>query len=133
MAGMSNYLETRILDHILKNTAYTPATTVYVSLHTADPTDAPSGGAFEVTGGSYARQSGTFGSAVIGGDGKGISTNTNQITYTGMPGVTVTHVGIWDAVSAGNLLLLGALTLNKTVDPGDTLLFNIGELKVTLD
>ena len=55
MAEFSNYLENKVLDHVLRNTSYTSPTTVYVGLYTSDPTDAGSG--TEVSGGSYARQS----------------------------------------------------------------------------
>ncbi len=54
MAEFSNYLENKVLDHVLRNTSYTSPTTVYVGLYTSDPTDAGSG--TEVSGGSYARQ-----------------------------------------------------------------------------
>ena len=43
MAELSNYLENKLLDHILKNVSYTSPTTVYVGLFTSDPTDAGSG------------------------------------------------------------------------------------------
>jgi hypothetical protein len=58
MAGKSDYLENKILDHVLRNTAYTSPTTVYVGLYTAAPTDA--GGGTEVSGNGYAREAATF-------------------------------------------------------------------------
>jgi len=54
MAEFSNYLENKVLDHVLRNVSYSSPTTVYVGLYTSDPTDAGSG--TEVSGGSYARQ-----------------------------------------------------------------------------
>jgi hypothetical protein len=35
--SMSNYLEDKVIDHMLRNQAFTPPTTVYASLHTSDP------------------------------------------------------------------------------------------------
>ncbi len=127
MAAISNYLENELLDHVLKNAAYTSPTTVYLALYTSNPTDADSG--TECSGGSYARQSITFGSVASGGT----ISNTADITYTSMPATTVTHVGIHDHVSAGNLLFHGALSSSKSVDAGDTFKISTGDLDISLD
>lgn len=52
MSQLSNYLENKLIDHVLRNTAYTPPATVYLALYTTDPTDADSG--TEVSGGGTA-------------------------------------------------------------------------------
>ena len=54
MAEFTDFLENKIIDHMLRNQAYTPPTTVYVALFTTATTDA--GGGTEVSGGAYARQ-----------------------------------------------------------------------------
>mgnify|MGYP001765001706 CR=1 FL=1 len=114
----------KILDKILRNTDFTPATTIYTSLHTADPGNT---GTAECTGGSYARLSTTF-SAASGG----ATANTADLNFTGMPACTVTHVGLWSAVSAGTFWWGGALTASKTVGAGDTLKIAAGDLDVVL-
>lgn len=129
MAGFSDYLENELLDHVLSVGAYS-APTIYVGLYTATPSD--SGGGTECSGGSYARvdASSSF-SAASGGS----SANTSAITFpeaTASWG-TVTHFGIFDAATTGNLLLWGALDASKAVDSGDTVSFAIGDLTVTLD
>src|SRR4051812_46203991 len=53
MSAMSDYLENHVGDHVLRDTAYSKPTTIYVALFTAAPSD--SGGGTEVSGGSYAR------------------------------------------------------------------------------
>lgn len=123
MGQLSNFLENKLLDKSFRATDFT-VTTAYVSLHTADPGET---GASEVTGGSYARQAGTFGVASARG-----TDNTGNIDFVSMPAATVTHVGIWDAVSAGNFLWGGALDASKTTNSGDTFRFNTGELNVTI-
>lgn len=128
MSEFSNYLEGKLLDHVLKNTTYTSPTTVYVGLFTTNPTDAGTG--TEVTGGSYARQAATFGAA-----SGGSSTTTADITFpqaTADWGV-VSHIGIYDNVSAGNFLMYTPLDSSKTVSNGDILKINTGNLTVTLD
>lgn len=129
MAGFTTYLQQEILDHIFGNGAYS-APTVHVGLFTAAPSDA--GGGTEVSGNSYARvnASALFGAA----SGTGIA-NDGAITFptaTGSWG-TITHFGVFDASTAGNLLVWGAVTPNKAVGDGDTASFATGELDVTLD
>ena len=127
MANFSNYLENALINATLRNTSYTSPTTCYVALYTADPTDADSG--TEVSGGSYARTSVTFGAP-----SNGVATNSADVTFptsTGSWG-TVTHVGVRDAVTSGNLLYHAALTTSKTVSSGDIFKISSGNLSVTL-
>jgi hypothetical protein len=122
--SFSNYLENKILDKAFRNTDFT-VTTVYGSLHTADPGET---GASEATGGSYARQSVTFGAA-----SSGSISNSATITFASMPAGTFTHCGTWDASTAGNFLGGGSLTASKTTQAGDTIEFTSGQFTVTLD
>lgn len=127
MAEMSNYLENALINATLRATTFTSPTTVYVSLHTADPTDAGSG--TEVSGGSYARQSASFASP-----NNGASSTNADITFpqaTGSWG-TVSHIGIWDSLTTGNLLYHTQLDASKTIDTGDIFKIASGSLTVTL-
>jgi hypothetical protein len=127
MAEMSNYLENALINATLRNTSYTSPATVYVSLHTADPTDAGTG--TEVSGGSYARKSATFAAP-----SNGVSASSADVTFdqaTGSWG-TITHIGIWDALTTGNLLYHTPLTTSKTIDSGDIFKIASGSLTVTL-
>lgn len=127
MAGnLSNYLEDKLIDHFLGTTTYTKPSAVYVALYTVAPSDV--GGGTEVTGGSYARQTATF-TASSGG----ATSNDANIDFTNMPAATVVAIGIHDNVSAGNLLLWGTLTTNKTTDAGDTLRIATGDLDISID
>ena len=123
--SLSDFAENELLDALLNNGSFAGGATVYVSLHTADPGEA---GANEVAGGSYARQaSGGFAAAA-----GGTTDNDAIIDFTLMPAETMTHVGIWDAVTAGNFLIGGALAANKTTNAGDTFRIAAGDLDVTL-
>lgn len=127
MSEISNYLENALINGTLRGTTFTAPASVFVSLHTADPTDAGTGA--EVSGGSYVRQAATFGAP-----SDGVSTTTADITYpqaTAGYG-TVTHIGIFDAVSTGNLLYHSPLTTSKTIDTGDIFKIATGSLTVTL-
>jgi len=129
MAGsFTDFLENELLDHAFRNTAYTPATTVYVGLFTTATGDA--GGGTEVTGGSYARQAITF-SAASGGS----ITNSGAITFptaTASWG-TITHFGIMDALTVGNMLCWGNFDASKAIDSGDTAKINASALTISLD
>jgi len=127
MAEFSNYLENALINATLRATTFTSPSVVYVGLYTADPTDAGSG--TEVSGGSYARQSATFGAP-----SNGVSTTTADITFpqcTSSWG-TVSHIGILDALTTGNLLYHTPLTTSKAIDTGDLFKIASGSLTVTL-
>jgi hypothetical protein len=127
MAEFSNYLENALINAVLRNTTYTSPATVYVSLYTSDPTDADTG--TEVSGGSYARTAVT-----MGAPSNGVSTNSADVTFptaTASWG-TVTHIGIHDASTSGNLLFHTPLDTSKTIDSGDIFKISTGNLSVTL-
>jgi len=96
---------------------------VYVALFTSDPGDDNTG--TEVSGGSYARQSVTF-AAPSGG----ATSNSGDITFPEATADwgTVSHVGIYDASTDGNLLFHGALTQAKAVYSGDQFIIKTGDL-----
>lgn len=125
--SISNYLEPRILDAVFNNTSLAIAS-VYVSLHSADPGET---GASELTGGSYARS----GPASFGVASGGAISNDAAIAFPEATGdwTAATHVGVWDASSAGNFLWGGALSASRTVTTGVTLSIASGDLDVTLD
>jgi hypothetical protein len=122
----TDYLEDAILNHVLRNTAYTSPTTIYVALFTTLPADDGTGGV-EVSGGSYARQVVTFAAP-----SSGAVANSGAVTFptaTASWG-TVLGMGLFDAVSGGNLLYFGALVTSKTVDSGDQISFANAALSV---
>ena len=129
MAGFSDYLEDKVLDHVFGGNAYTAPSTLYVALYTVAPTD--TGGGTEVSGGSYARQSGAF---TVSGTNPTTASNTAAIEYPTATAdyVTVVAVGILDASSSGNLLAYADLTASKVVSSGDVFRFNTGDLDITL-
>ena len=126
MSAKSNYLEDKILDYVLRDTADWAPSAVYLALHTADPGEAGTG--TEVSGNGYSRQAVTF-AASSGGSAS--SNSVEEFTASGGSFGTVTHFGIWDASSSGNLLYYGALTASKVIADGDTLRFASGAITIT--
>ena len=126
MAGFSNYLETKVLEHVFGGSAYTAPTTLYVALFTAAPSD--TGGGTEVSGGAYARQTAAF---TVSGD---TASNTAAIEYATATADygTVVAMGVYDALTSGNSLAYGTLTTSKTVSNGDVFRFNASAIDITL-
>ena len=129
MAALSDYAEKLLLDWMMTSGSATRPTAWYVALYTAAPSD--SGGGTEVSTGGYARQSVSFDAASSPG---GTTSNSGEVSFTATGGDygTVTHMGIFDAASSGNLLWHGALTASKTVADGDTLTFAVGNIDLTM-
>lgn len=126
--SMSNYLENKLLEHTLRNISYTPPTTVYLALFTSDPGEDKTG--TEVSGGAYARKAITFNAAA-----SGAVTNSADILFdiaTANWG-TVSHVAVFDALTAGNMLYYGTLTTAKTINSSDQLKIVAGDLSISLD
>jgi hypothetical protein len=144
MSSLSDYLENKLVDHIFRGQTLTAPTAVYVGLLTAAPSD--SGGGTEVSGGAYARVEVTSslanwagtqsaGSTTASSGTGGQTSNNGAITFPAPSGAnwgTVTHFGIYDASTAGNLLFHAALTTGKTVNDGDAApSFASGALTIT--
>jgi len=123
MAEFTDFMEDKIIDHMLRNQSYTPPTTVYVGLFTSAPSDA--GGGTEVSGGAYARQAVTL-SAASGG----ASSNSAEITFPQATADwgTVTHLALFDALSGGNMLMWTPLDASKEINNGDTFVIEVGDL-----
>ena len=127
MAEMSNYLENALINGTLRATTFTAPASVYLALYTTDPTDADTG--TECSGTAYARQSITFGAP-----SNGVSTNSAVIDFPQAGGAwgTITHIGIRDALTTGNLLYHSPLDTSKTIATGDVFRVASGSLSVTL-
>lgn len=105
-----------------------PTTPLKARLYTVIGTEAAGG--TEVTGGSYVAggQTITFGAASAGA-----ATNSNLVSYTGMPACTVVAVEIWDSAGVPVRLWWGPLAANKVVNGGDTFTLPIGQVSISLD
>jgi len=129
MAALSDYAEKLLLDYSMTTGSVTRPTAWYVALYTVAPSD--SGGGTEVSTGGYARQAVAFAAAT---SGAGTTSNTGDVSWTasGAAFGTVVAIGIFDAVSGGNLLWHGNMTASKTIADGDTLEFSAGNIDLTL-
>ena len=122
MAGKSQYLEGKLLDHVYGGTAMpAPPATIYVALYTATPLD--TGGGTEVSGGSYARAAVTNNATnwPTATGGPRTKSNGTVITFPAPTANwgTVPYFGTFDAPTGGNLLHWGSLTTARVINSGD--------------
>lgn len=141
MSAMSDYLENILTDHLFRTRTFTKPATIGIALFTVAPSD--SGGGTEVSGNNYARATftpgdtqwnGTQGNTTGNSSGTGgLSSNAVTLTFPTPSGTwgNVVAWGIYDAASAGNLLIHGSLTVAKTINSGDTVQFAAGQIQVT--
>jgi len=127
--SFSNYLETELLDHVFTNTAYTAPSTLYLALFTSNPAEDASGTEVTTSGTAYARQTVTF---TVSGNTATTDAAVEFPTATANYG-TVSHVAIFDASSAGNMIAYAALTTSKAIETGDVFRVPAGDLDITLD
>lgn len=127
MAATSTYLANKLLNHALGTSSFTMPTTVYIALFKSDPTAANTG--TEVSGTGYSRVACSFYSA----SGGNVTNSANAVfgPAVGSWG-TVTHFGILDALTGGNLLFYGTLVASKVISDGDAAQFNVSDLSITM-
>ena len=129
--SFTNYLETEILDHVFAGAAYTAPGTHYLALFTA-VSDGEAGSVTEVStsGTAYARVAVAFTTSGA------TTSNTSAVEYataTGSGFGTVTHVGVYDASTSGNLMCYATLTASKAIAAGDVFRVPAGDLDITLN
>ena len=135
MAHFSDHYENKIIDHMLRNQAFTPPSTIYLALFTADTGLEADNPTAEVSGGAYARQAFTLTAASGGASENGADIEFPEAT--GNWG-TITHVAIVDHLSNSNwgtdvhVLMWGPLAASKVINTGDTLRINAGDLDVSV-
>ena len=126
MSALSDYAENKVLDVLGANATFTAPSNVYLGLSTGSLGDDDSG--TELTGNNYSRVSVSFGAAA-----SGTMSNDAAIEFAAATGSwgSVSHWGLYDASSAGNLLVHGSFTAAKTIASGDVLKIATGDLDIT--
>lgn len=134
----TTYLENKLLSLIFKNNAgsfSSPGDSIYVGLATA-VSDAEAGSLTEATFGAYARQQVTAANWTLTSSSADQQTVTNAaaIEFSASTGTnnTITHAFLADAASSGNILFVGALDNDKTIETGDIFRFNASNLTIEL-
>ena len=137
MSNIGNALVQSLLNAAFGGVSYTPPANIFVALFTTAPSSYTAGtGGTEVTGNNYSRASVTNNTTnfpSISGTTRAKATGAN-ITFATPSGTwgTVVAFAYYDASSGGNYLGGAALTTSKTINNGDTVVFNSGNLTITV-
>lgn len=123
MSDFTDTAENLVAGWVIGNVVTQPTAPLKLALTTTLPTDSTPG--TEVTGGSYARQSITFGS-VSGG----LVSNSVLVRFDNLPTATIVGAEVWD--SAGSPVRLLWKAFSKSVTAGDALEFAVGDIDFTV-
>ena len=127
--SFSNSAETLVLNWLLTAGSATRPTAWYLALFTSNPDEDGSGTEVSTVGTAYARQTAAF---TVTGNAASNSAAIEFPTATASYG-TVSHVGVYDASTGGNLIAYAALSTAKVIDTGDVLRVPASDLNITLD
>ena len=133
MSAASDYLENKVLNHVLRNAAYTQPGNLFVGLFTGNALTNLEAGTLSdevsTAGTAYIRKAVTFANATTGS-----ATNSGTVTFD--PAIAtwgnISAIAIMDTVSSGNVLFYGNLTTSKLIENGDTIQFVASNITVTL-
>ena len=123
--NLTNVAETNTLKWLLGQATTAPTGAFKLALLTANGTDAAAG--TEVVGGSYLRQTITFGAVV-----NGSASNDAVVRFDGMPAVTVVGVEVYDSAVTPVRWWQGALQVSKTIAAGEPAEFAVGDFTVSI-
>lgn len=131
MAEWTDYLENEVLDHVLGEGArdFASPTTLFVALSTSTISDDGTGITEPGTGG-YARVAVTFNAAA-----SGVASNDANVDFVAGAGGfgTVVAMAIYNASTAGDMLMYDNDMTDTLINDGDTLRFATGDIDVSLD
>jgi hypothetical protein len=127
--GATDYTENLLLTWLLTLSQPTKPTSWYLALFTSTATDAQAG--TEISSGGYNRRPIQF--AVTQTNGTTRARNQNLITFNANAvWGTITHIGIFDSSTGGNMLFYAELTPSRYIDNGDNVEILPNELKIDL-
>lgn len=124
MSDFTDTAEDLVIGWVIGNVVTQPTAPLQLALTTTLPTDSTAG--TEVTGGSYTRESITFGS-VSGG----LVSNSALVRFDNMPTATIVGAEVWDSTSPTPVRLLWK-AFSKSTTAGDALEFAIGDIDFTV-
>lgn len=132
MSGFSDYLEGLIVDYVAGQSP-PAAATAYLALFANSPTDANTGTEITTVLRPAGRVAISFGAKTVDGT-RTIRRNDQEISFgNAAASGNVTHVGVFNAASGGNLLMWGAMAPARQYATGDPIFFPVGRLTIGSD
>lgn len=136
MAGSkSDYLENKLLDHVLGGPDFVRPGSVFIALYTVAPSDSGGGSEVSAAGTGYSRAVALNTATQWPAAATGLKSNGVEITFgvAQLDWGTVVAFAIFDALVAGNMLAWATLTNPRSILTGDSARFPVGELDITED
>jgi len=131
MANIAAYAQKAMLDWVLGGASPTQPAARFVGLSLGNPSSVS--GSEVSTGSGYARQTGIFGAAA---SPAGSASNATAMTFGPFSSAqSISGLQVWDtglSANSGNMLWYGLLATARTVGVGDSLVFAVGALGITL-
>lgn len=121
MTALANFVEDELLDHILSTGAWAAPTNTYVKLHIGDPGEDCTGNPAATT----TRQQITWAAAAARAIASGA-----DLVWTAAASETISHISIWDDLTAGNPIAYGPLDTPEPVNLNDTFTIPTGTLTI---
>lgn len=130
--GASNYLRNEVLDHVFGGVSYSRPGTLYFQLHTGAPGN--DGTANVATGTGIARVAMTNNDTNFPAAASGAKANGADIVWPVAGGSwgTVTHFSVFDALTSGNCIGVGALLASQAIALNDIFVIPSGDLDLTM-
>lgn len=136
MSAASNYLENKVLDHVLRVATYSVPSGLHLALFTNTSTNAAANleagtltDEVSTSGTGYGRKTVAFAAASSGSSATNATVTFDAATANWG---TITHIAVMDAATSGNVLFWGAVTTAKTIESGDTFQVSSGNLTISL-
>ena len=129
MSGFSTHLAQKVANHFFRQIPQSATPGTFLALYIADPTD-DNITANEVAAPWYARQEISSWSATAQDADSTFITNSDEIAFAAVTGgaIAITHYGILDSNTSGNLLDSGPLDPSKVLNINDVFVVRPGEL-----
>ncbi len=126
--SFTNTYENHVMQYVFTSGSVTRPTAWYIGLFTSDPTDTGSAGTEVSNGTGYERTAVTF---TVTGDTASNSAAVEFPAASGGNWGTISHIGVMDAATGGNMIVHSALTTAKAINDGDVFRIPTVDLDIT--
>jgi hypothetical protein len=133
-SGFTTYQQQRILNRLFGAVAYTEPATLYLGVSSTTINENGTG-ATEPTGGAYSRISVSNNTSTWGNLSVGVG-RQNLVPFewasATAPWGTITYVGVYDALTGGNMLYYSELVVPKNIGADDVLRVAVNSIQIRL-
>lgn len=124
MTAFANWAESAIVQHIVAEATWGAVAGTYVQLHNGDPGEDGTANVIASVGGRK--------SAAWAAEAGGTAATSADLEWTNGTGgsISVSHISIFDAITAGNAIYIGPLSATKVVPDTEVFRLPTGQLTI---